>query len=127
MGAQIVKKLALTIVTLLIATGSLRAQADGEKQVRDFFSAHCTECHDAETKKKGLRLDNIVATFSDRTVRDRWAQIHDRIRLGEMPPKAHPQPKPDEVKPILAWIAAPGSTAWNTRIQCATSWGSTWS
>src|SRR6185295_7025024 len=53
-----------------------------------------------------LRLDNIAATFTDRSLRDRWGQVHDRIRLGEMPPKNHPQPKPEEVAPVLAWIAA---------------------
>jgi mono/diheme cytochrome c family protein len=100
------KTLAAVLGTLFAAAAPLGAQADGEKQVREFFAAHCTECHDAETKKKGLRLDNLAATFTDRVVRDRWAQIHDRIRLGEMPPKAHPQPKPEELKPVLAWIAA---------------------
>ena len=122
---MIVKTLAVTVGTLLAAAGSLCAQADGEKKVRDFFSAHCTECHDAETKKKGLRLDNIAATFTDRTLRDRWGQIHDRIRLGEMPPKAHPQPKPEEVKPVLAWITARVDAHWqhsakNTMIDRAT-------
>src|SRR4029077_12068740 len=49
---------------------------------------------------------NIPAAFGDRAVRERWAQVHDRLRAGEMPPKNHAQPKPDEVRPVLAWIAA---------------------
>ena len=101
-----VKTLAVLVGTLLAAAGSLGAQADGDRQVREFFGARCTECHGAEVKKKGLRLDTLPATFSDREVRDRWAQVHDRIRLGEMPPKAHARPTPDEIKPVLAWIAA---------------------
>ncbi|MBV8880381.1 MAG: DUF1592 domain-containing protein [Planctomycetaceae bacterium] len=100
------KTLALAAASLLAATSSLAAQADGERQVRAYFKAHCTECHDAETHKKGLRLDTLAATFTDRSLRDRWGQIHDRIRLGEMPPKAHPQPSAEETKPVLAWIAA---------------------
>jgi len=100
------RKTAVLAGILCLAARSLSAQADGEKQVRDFFTAHCTECHGDEVKKKNLRLDNIPATFNDRAVRDRWGQVHDRIRLGEMPPKAHAQPKPEEVKPVLAWIAA---------------------
>jgi hypothetical protein len=95
------------MMTLLgLAAAALLAQADGERQVRDFFKAHCTECHDADTHKKDLRLDTLAADFADRSLRDRWGQIHDRIRLGEMPPAKHPQPKPEEVKPVLAWIAA---------------------
>src|SRR5690349_3243614 len=100
------RKSALLLGILCLAARSAAAQGDGEKQVRDFFSAHCTECHGDEVKKKNLRLDNIPATFADRAVRERWAQVHDRIRVGEMPPKNHAQPKPDEVKPVLAWIAA---------------------
>src|SRR5436190_3300907 len=96
----------LVVGALLASAGSLRAQADGEKPVREFFNAHCTECHGDEVKKKGLRLDTLPTTFNDRVVRDRWAQVYDRIRQGEMPPKNHAQPKPDALKPVLAWIAA---------------------
>src|SRR6185436_13160207 len=103
--ASWVPGITLAAVALLTATRPLQAQAD-EKKVRDFFSAHCTECHDAETKKKDLRLDNLAANFNDRALRERWGLVHDRIRQGEMPPKNHKQPKPDEIKPVLAWIAA---------------------
>src|SRR5262245_52539736 len=99
--------LATVASTFVAWAGHLRAQADGERQVRKFFDAHCIECHGADVKKKNLRLDTLPAAFDDRAVRDRWAQVHDRIRLGEMPPpKNHAQPKPDEVQPVLAWIAA---------------------
>src|SRR5947207_1699144 len=67
------RTLALVFGALLASAGSLWAQADGDKPVREFFSAHCTECHGDEVKKKGLRLDTLPITFNDRTVRDRWA------------------------------------------------------
>ena len=95
----------LAAVALLAATRPLQAQAD-EKKVRDFLSAHCIECHGDEVKKKNLRLDTLPTTFADRTIRERWGLVHDRIRQGEMPPKNHAQPRPDEIKPVLAWIAA---------------------
>ncbi len=91
---------------LAVLAGILMTQADGERKVRDFFSAHCTECHGDEVKKKGLRLDTLPAAFADRAVREQWGRVHDRMRQGEMPPKKHAQPKPDEVAPVLAWIAA---------------------
>jgi mono/diheme cytochrome c family protein len=95
------------VLGMLAAAGSLQAQDDGEKRVRRFFDTHCTECHGAEVKKKNLRLDTLPATFTDRTVRERWVQTYDRIRQGEMPPpKSHAQPKPEELKPVLAWIGA---------------------
>ncbi len=95
----------MTSLAVVLGTCFL-AQAEGERQVREFIGAHCTKCHGAEVQKEGLRLDTLPAAFSDRAVRDRWAQVHDRIRLGEMPPKSKAQPKPEEVKPVLAWIAA---------------------
>jgi len=67
--------LAVLVGALLASAGSLRAQADGEKPVRAFFNAHCTECHGDEVKKKGLRLDTLPTTFGDRAIRDRWAQV----------------------------------------------------
>jgi mono/diheme cytochrome c family protein len=100
------RTLAWVVGAILASAGSLWAQADGEKPVREFFGAHCTECHGDEVKKKGLRLDTLPTTFNDRAVRDRWALVYDRIRQGEMPPKNHAQPKAEELKPVLAWIAA---------------------
>jgi mono/diheme cytochrome c family protein len=89
----------------VVAPAEPGAQAD-ERKVREFFNAYCTNCHGPDEAKKELRLDNLPATFTDRSVRDRWGQIHDRIRQGEMPPKTKTQPKPEEVKSVLAWIAS---------------------
>jgi hypothetical protein len=90
----------------LLLLGSLLPQADGERRVRAFFEAHCTDCHGAEVKKKNFRIDTLPASFADRGVRDLWARVYDRIRLGEMPPKPQARPKADEAGPVLAWIAA---------------------
>ncbi len=48
----------------------------------------CLECHDQETAKGGLDLTAQSFGLTDKSVRERWIQIHDRIEKAEMPPKA---------------------------------------
>jgi hypothetical protein len=63
----------------------------GEKQ-RGFFTAHCIECHDAQTKKGGLDLTALRADFTNAATFARWVKVHDRVQAGEMPPKKSAQP-----------------------------------
>jgi len=48
---------------------------------------HCAECHDQDTVKGGLDLGKLPKDLQDRSHRDRWIRIHDRLEKGEMPPK----------------------------------------
>jgi len=45
------------------------------------------ECHDKDTAKGGLDLTKLPQDLHDRSLRERWIRIHDRIEKGEMPPK----------------------------------------
>ncbi|MEP6673007.1 MAG: DUF1592 domain-containing protein [Chthoniobacter sp.] len=58
----------------------------------------CTDCHDKETTKGGLDLTALRFDPGDRTNRDRWVQIHDRVANGEMPPKAKDLPPPERAE-----------------------------
>ena len=44
---------------------------------------HCFECHDAETKKGNLNLESLP-----RDAAGTWLRVYERVRDGEMPPKA---------------------------------------
>ena len=57
------------------------------------FKQSCIDCHNQETSEGGLDLTALSFELSDRTVRDRWVRIHDRIEKGEMPPNADDLPK----------------------------------
>ncbi|MEI6872742.1 MAG: c-type cytochrome domain-containing protein, partial [Verrucomicrobiota bacterium] len=48
---------------------------------------HCVECHDKDTAKGGLDFAKLPQDLQDRSLRDRWIRIHDRLEKGEMPPK----------------------------------------
>jgi mono/diheme cytochrome c family protein len=93
-------------LALLAVSAFARGQENPERRVRDYLTAHCADCHGEETKKKGLRLDTLPLSFSDRTARDRWELVLEKLRQDEMPPKARPRPKPDETKAVLDWIAS---------------------
>ncbi len=53
----------------------------------------CVECHDKETAKGSLDLTALSFDLNDRSTRDRWVRIHDRVESGEMPPKAADLPQ----------------------------------
>jgi hypothetical protein len=80
---------------------ALGGAADGDvKGLESFLQKYCVDCHGADKPKKGVRLDVAPATP------DAWADVFDRIRFGEMPPRKSEQPTAAELKAALAAIAA---------------------
>ena len=68
---------------ILLATSTLSlAEAD----LRGYLETHCFDCHDSTTKKGGLDLESLPFQLDARGRFDKWAQVHDRIAAGEMPP-----------------------------------------
>ena len=63
-----------------------------ETKLSQFFSKHCVECHDADTKKGNLDLTALKPNFADAENFARWVKVHDRIESGEMPPKKKARP-----------------------------------
>jgi hypothetical protein len=59
-----------------------------EADLRGYLEAHCFECHDATAKKGGLDLEALPVRFDEAERFNAWAQVHDRIAAGEMPPKS---------------------------------------
>lgn len=72
--------------------------------IAPFFDTHCTDCHDASTKKAGLDLESFKFPPSDQNQLDTWARIHDRIENGEMPPKKRDRPPEEDRTQILRII-----------------------
>ncbi len=80
-------------------------------QVSAFFDKHCTECHDAETKKGDLDLTALKFDLQDSKAFAMWVKVHDRVSEGEMPPKKKKQPEPAVVSAFLQNLAAPMAAA----------------
>ena len=83
MRRSIYPLLLATILPFLPAT--LHA-ADAD--LRGYLEAHCFDCHDAATKKGGLDLEALPMQLDAGERFEKWAQVHDRIAAGEMPPKS---------------------------------------
>ena len=75
------------------------------KTVQPFFAKHCLQCH-AEKKRGGVRLDLFQDERSLVKGLATLSKIEDVLRQHVMPPKKRPQPKEDEVLPVLAWLDA---------------------
>ena len=68
-------------IALLLA--SLTLQAAAPKAI----GQTCAGCHNGKTTMGGLDLTSLPFDLAERSNRDRWIRIHDRIETGEMPPK----------------------------------------
>ncbi len=49
--------------------------------------AVCAGCHNSLNAMGGLDLAALPRRFEDRSVRERWISVYDRVAKGEMPPK----------------------------------------
>ena len=91
----------------LPTTGQADDAKHFEDQFRPLLARHCVECHRGDKLKGNLRLDNLMLDLADATSRKHWSAVVERLRAGEMPPKASETPRPTE-KEILAltdWLA----------------------
>ncbi len=86
---------------VLSVLGSASCQGD---DIRPFLQKHCADCHDSDSAKGGFDLTALPEGMDAEPVRHRWVQIHDRVRLGEMPPPERAQPEPAEKERFLGTL-----------------------
>lgn len=103
------KKVAFSLVGLLLAISSATEAADGptgfDQAVRPFLQIYCLRCHDAQKQEGEFRLDVLPRDFADEMAAQRWAEVVFRMNSGEMPPKKEPQPRPQELGSVVDWLA----------------------
>src|SRR5947207_1058989 len=98
------------LFALVTAVGLLGNRAAANEQaLRQFFQAHCIECHGADTQEGGLRLDvlgldSLAADFVTPAPFAVWVKIHDKLHDGMMPPEDSPQPPASERRRVVAWL-----------------------
>src|SRR6266571_1987703 len=83
--------------SLLFACAAQVAAANFPPASRQFVEKHCVECHDAEMKKGGLDLTALKFDPANPTNFSTWVLVHDRMMLGEMPPKKKTRPETTEL------------------------------
>ena len=85
--------------------GSLFAAHAAEFKPTSFLAQHCTECHDAQTKKGNLDLTSLKPDFTDPENFARWVKLYDRVQSGEMPPAKKPRPATSAVAAFTRGLA----------------------
>jgi hypothetical protein len=89
------------LVPILVAV-LLPAQTwSAPEALKSFLESNCTDCHDSDTRKGGLSLDNLEYQPAQRANAAVWQHVFDRVAKGEMPPKEKRQPVPADKK---AWL-----------------------
>jgi len=98
-------RIVLTVIAFGVVVLPLHAAEDEsfQKNVTPFLNKHCTSCHGADKRESELRLDQLTGLNAEN--RNLWTMIHQRIALGDMPPKENPQPTAMEKAGLLEWIS----------------------
>jgi hypothetical protein len=100
----------ITIVGgLLLGLAAGSAPADGQQVfvsagIESFFSSYCYNCHDSETQKGDLNLEDLSRKITTSTDAAHWQDVLDQMNAGEMPPKKKKQPSTDELANAIATI-----------------------
>ncbi len=101
--------------SLLFAATAALAAADLPPASRRFVEKHCVECHDAEVKKGGLDLTALKLDPANPTNFSTWVLVHDRVMLGEMPPKKKTRPETTELEAFTKSLSSSLVAAEQTR------------
>ena len=90
----------IVLVCLIVLVASSLASAN---EIAPLLKRYCTECHDSNTSEGGLSFESL-ANFPDGKP-EVWAAMHEKLQLGQMPPKESPQPTAEEREVLSTWIA----------------------
>ena len=73
---------------LLFAAGVSVFPAVDIEQVLSLIDDRCLDCHDAETRKGGIDLEQLSSgsTLADSKIQTLWLRVERVVRMGEMPP-----------------------------------------
>ena len=89
------------LIGLLLASSSLHAD-ELPAPAAAGIKRNCVGCHDGSSRKGNLDLTSLAFDLEDRAIQDRWIQIHDRIKKGEMPPEPKDLPESERALMVRA-------------------------
>ena len=88
------------LVLALLASSAHQAVAEGIQDAA-FLKNHCVKCHNAETHKGDVRLDQLALRVTGDN-HERWKEVVHNIQRGDMPPEDAKQPTEDERRAFLS-------------------------
>ncbi|MGE3808884.1 MAG: DUF1592 domain-containing protein [Gemmataceae bacterium] len=96
----------LAVAVLVLATAAAPADdAAALEPFATFVAKHCLDCHKGKDAEAGLDLARLGTNLANAENMRRWTLAHDRVALGEMPPKDYADIKPAERKQALDQLA----------------------
>ncbi len=73
-----------------------------KKELEPFLENYCYNCHDTDTEKGDLSIEDLKRTIENNTDAQHWQDILDQLNAGEMPPKKKKQPSKEELSFFIA-------------------------
>jgi len=95
----------------LFATLPMARGGEFDAGVRQFLTAHCSDCHSGGAAEGGFELSSLEADLSDPAILARWIRVHDRVESGEMPPDDADQPTATATSAFIRQVAGPLTAA----------------
>ena len=71
----------------------------------DLFDAHCMDCHDAETQKGKVNLEDLPLEVNTLEQAELWQKVLNVMNSGEMPPENKRQPEKEAKADFLEDLA----------------------
>lgn len=95
------------IVVVVLCSSPVAVTAEdvaGKAGVQAFLKEHCHRCHGADAQEADFAMHTLAGNIAAGEALDRWTEIAMRLKAGDMPPTDEPQPDPDRIEQVVAWI-----------------------
>ena len=96
--------LAASVVFLCQAASATSPQESFSLVVQPYLAKNCYGCHNSKLRTAGLDLQSFRTVDSVAADNARWADILQKIRSGQMPPKGLPRPDQAQGDQVARWI-----------------------
>lgn len=73
-------------------------------KIKSFITRHCLDCHSGDKPRAKLSLEPEKIEFTNPSTLEKLSRVHDRVKIGEMPPSKETQPTPAEKAEFISWI-----------------------
>ncbi len=99
----------LGVMIALCSTTTLAQDQTGDSfkgSIAPLLQKFCVQCHNAETQRAELRLDNLRPPRTAPEDLQRWGKVLEMVSIGDMPPEDARQPTRQEREVLVHWIGA---------------------
>lgn len=98
--------MAKLLLMVVGAVCTLRAQNPFAREVQPFLQKYCLTCHSAAQHTGDINLEQFQGSAHVLRHPGVWQKVAEQLNLGEMPPKAMPQPTAAERLRLMEWTRA---------------------